>query len=371
LKLRNHPDLVESQEKEAAVERFYVGIDLHQSVIQVCVLGADGSVAKEKRFRGRSFIEGAALVDWIDDWRGGGADVRVAVEAIGLNRWFVNLCRARGLSIVVADPRRLGLKDLGRKTDLRDAREIARRLYLGDIDAHAATYYPSEREYEVRKLLRTRHDLVDLRRGLTNGLRALFNAYRIDGPVDSLYSRASLRWLRSFTWTSPGLAHAHRARLRVLVAVQGQIEDLDEAIEKLVAEPKVDVARRHLPSIGVQTAATLCYELGDVSRFRSARTVAAYAGIVPTVANSADKQHHGRLTKQGNGHLRWILNQWAVRLLTHDPLARAWAKPLRKRMHVNKVRTALARRLLVGVYTLFRTGEEFSLTRCLGRAQAA
>jgi transposase len=365
------PPTWKRQEKEAAVERFYVGVDLHLSVVQVCVMGEDGAVAAEKRFRGRSYLEGCGLVDWIEGWRGGGAPVRIAVEALGLNRWFVNLCRSRGLDLVVANARKLGLRTEGRKTDRRDARELARRLRLGDLDTDATTYYASDPEHAVRTLLRTRHELVGMRLAVTNGLRARLNAYRIDSPAGALYSRAGLSWLGSFCWTLPGLARAHEARVAVLHALQQQIQALDDEIERLAQEPRIEAARHHLPSVGIQTAATLFYELGDVGRFRSPRGIAAFAGIVPKVAGSGDKHHHGPLTKKGNGHLRWILNQWAVRLLTHDPVARAWAAPLRKRMHGNKVRTALARRLLVGVYFLLRHGEEFSLERCLGQARAA
>jgi len=107
------------------------------------------------------------------------------------------------------------------------------------------------------------------------------------------------------------------------------------------------------------------YELGDVNRFANAKAVAAYAGLVPRVSQSADTKHHGRLTKRGNRELRWILGEWAVRLLKTNRLAQAWAKPLLRRMHKNKVRMALARRLLIGVYILLKRGEVFSLERCL------
>jgi hypothetical protein len=37
-------------------------------------------------------------------------------------------------------------------------------------------------------------------------------------------------------------------------------------------------------------------------------------------------------------------------------------------MHKNKVRTALARRLLVAIYSVLRNGEVFCMRRCLGMA---
>jgi transposase len=123
-----------------------------------------------------------------------------------------------------------------------------------------------------------------------------------------------------------------------------------------------------LPRIGAQSAATLRAEIGDARRFRTARAVASYGGLVPTVAQSADIAHHGRLTKQGNRELRWILSQWAVRLIAFDPLVAEWAARKGRRMHRNKVRMALARRLLVGVWITLTRGEVFDLRRCLGLA---
>ena len=122
-----------------------------------------------------------------------------------------------------------------------------------------------------------------------------------------------------------------------------------------------------MPSVGPLTATTLAVELGDLFRFRNSKAVASYAGLVPRVSNSADKSHHGRITKRGNRELRWILTQWSVRLLSFNTVAREWAKPLLLRMHRNKVRMALARRLLVGVYIMLTRGEVFSLERCLDR----
>ena len=90
-------------------------------------------------------------------------------------------------------------------------------------------------------------------------------------------------------------------------------------------------------------------------------------GLAPRVANSADKSHHGRITKRGNRELRWILTQWSVRLLSFNSIAKEWAEPLLLRMHRNKVRIALARRLLIGIYIMLTRGDAFSLERCLAR----
>lgn len=344
----------------------YIGIDLHRTVIQICVLDASGEAVSHERFRYSSLEEGLAVVAWIQRWA---PDCRVAVEALGLNRWFVNACTEAGLDILVCDPRKLGLRKLGQKTDRRDAHEIARRLWLGDLDRMATTYYPSDEEYGRRKLLRVRHRLVQMRQQTVNQIRAILNAYQVPAPRGVLYTRPSRAKLAEISLSVPDLQSALDALVAVLTSLQEEIARLTEKVRKLEREDgDVALLASSLPSIGAQSAATLLAELGDPHRFKKPRSVAAYAGLVPTVSQSADKAHHGRITKQGNPELRWILSQWAVRLMKSDPVVAAWVAKLRRRVHANKARMALARRLLVGVWVVRTRGEVFDLKRCLGIA---
>lgn len=344
----------------------YIGIDLHRTVIQVCVLDDQGEVVSEQRIAYHSRVEGQRAVEAVKAFA---PDCRVAVEAIGLNRWFVNACQAEGLDVLVCDARKLGLRKLGKKTDRRDAHEIARRLWLGDLDRMARTYYPNDAEYGRRKLLRVRHALLGIRQQTTNQLRALLNAYQLEAPRSVLYSRPTQAKLAAVRLPGAELQAAFDALRAVLERVQEQIRALDRRIEALPREDEeIRTLMAMLPRLGAQSVATLRAELGDARRFRSARAVAAYPGLVPTVSQSADIAHHGRLTRQGNKELRWILSQWAVRLIAFDPLVAEWAKRKGRRLHRNKVRMALARRLLVGVWITLARGEVFDLRRCLGRA---
>jgi transposase len=102
--------------------KYFVGVDLHKTILQVCVLDGDGEVIKERRFRGGSLEGGLMVVDWLTQWKDGG---RVCVEALGMNRWFVNACQERGLEVVVVDATKMCLRMLGKKTDRRDAYELA------------------------------------------------------------------------------------------------------------------------------------------------------------------------------------------------------------------------------------------------------
>ena len=94
---------------------FYIGIDLHHTVIQVCVLDSIGDPIEERRFVFNGLQEGLEVVEFVESYGGG---IRVAVEALGLNRWFVNACKERSIDVLVCDPRKLDLKKLGRKNGI-------------------------------------------------------------------------------------------------------------------------------------------------------------------------------------------------------------------------------------------------------------
>ena len=96
------------------------------------------------------------------------------------------------MRILVANPTTLTLKWSGKKTDRRDAYELTRRLWLGDIEKHARTYYPADEDYGKRKVLRIRHKCVALRQQVINSLRGLFGPYRIQAPQSVLYTPTSI-----------------------------------------------------------------------------------------------------------------------------------------------------------------------------------
>src|SRR5262249_51210624 len=153
----------------------------------------------------------------------------------------------------------------------------------------------------------------------------MLNAYQIAAPRAVLYTRPSRARLATVRFSVPELQQAFAALLAVLEGLQQQIDELNRRVRRLLREES-DVAAlaTELPGIGAQSAATLLAELGDAKRFANGRAVAAYAGLVPRVSQSADRAHHGKMTKQGNPELRWILSQWAVRLIKDDPRVREW-----------------------------------------------
>ena len=344
---------------------YWIGVDLHTRVIQVCVQDAEGDVVHEERVSGDSLEVGLDLVERLAERFPNG---NVVVEAVGVSRWFVAACAEQGLSVTVAHAARLDLKCSGRKTDLRDARELARRHRLGDIVRHANSYHASDEEYGWRQLLRRRHSLVSMRTSVISQIRALLRSHREASPKGDLYGPRNFKALQRIRLKDRCERLVLRNLLQVLASTHRAVMVLSKKVDRLSKQDERMAPLRDMPYVGPITSCVLVAELGDPRRFRNSKTVASYAGLCPQVSQSGDRAFNGRIVRHGNRELRFVLGEWAVQLLAKHPVVKAWAEARLKRAPKNKVRVALARKLLVGVWHTMRTGEVFSLERCLATA---
>jgi transposase len=162
---------------------------------------------------------------------------------------------------------------------------------------------------------------------------------------------------RSSLWTGPGRAWLQALPLppiprEVVDDCCGLLDALATPIARLereigaLAKPDPGVqALMALPGVGRLTAMTLAAEIGDISRFPTARKLCAWAGLTPAVRNSDPKVRHGHITKQGSPWVRWILQEAAQTAKRHPMFATTYGQLARRRG--NSIATvAIARRLL-------------------------
>jgi hypothetical protein len=68
----------------------------------------------------------------------------------------------------------------------------------------------------------------------------------------------------------------------------------------------------------------LVLELGDIARFAHAKPVASYIGLTPRIRASVDRIRTGRITKEGNRLLRWVLVLAATQAVRRPAPLRTW-----------------------------------------------
>jgi transposase len=202
---------------------------------------------------------------------------------------------------------------------------------------------------QLRALLRHRISLVRLGTGQRNRIHAV--------AADHGYDRSASYW------TGPGRgwlaeldlpATSREIVTDCLAVIDGLaplIDRLDSELHaRAEADPRVKVLRT-LPGVGEFTALVMLAGIGDISRFGSARKLASWAGLTPTVRGSDLTVRHGHISEQGSAWLRWVLNQAAQTAKRSPEFAAAYAAIARRRG--KKIATiAIARKLLTRAWHL-------------------
>jgi len=117
--------------------------------------------------------------------------------------------------------------------------------------------------------------------------------------------------------------------------------------------------------VGKVIAAIFVAEIGDVSRFDSAKKLCSWAGLTPKHRESDEVVHRGAITKQGSPLVRWAAIEAVgnYRAKGNEKL-RADYKRIAEHAGKYKARVAVARKLLTLVFYAMRDGE----IRCLESA---
>ena len=202
---------------------------------------------------------------------------------------------------------------------------------------------------QLRALIRHRISLVRLGTQLRNRIHAVAAGHGYDRSA-SYRAGPGRGWLAELD-----LPAASREIVTDCLAVIDALAPLTDRLDgelhaRAKAGPRVKVLRT-LPGVGEFTALVMLAEIGDISRFRSARKLASWAGLTPTVRGSDLTVRHGHISKQGSAWLRWVLNQAAQTAKRSPEFAAAYAAIAKRRG--KKIATiAISRKLLTRAYHL-------------------
>ena len=113
-----------------------------------------------------------------------------------------------------------------------------------------------------------------------------------------------------------------------------------------------------IPGIGFTSAVTILAEIGDFKDFAKAEQLAAWAGLVPAVYQSADKLVTGSITKHGSKHIRWILVEVAQAIArTNKSELKRFFRRVQAKKGYNVAAVALARKVLCILHHLLTNRE--------------
>ncbi len=311
-----------------------LGIDIAKAKFDVCLMKESGR-AKHKVFANtRHGFE--QLIRWLNSHQV--TELHACLEATGTYGESLALFLFEaGFVVSVVNPaavRAFANAGLSRtKTDKVDAELIARFCLA---QPPVAWQPPAPELRELQALVRRLESLIEMRVAEENRLSSGVSA---DAVKQSLAEHIAY------------LLEQIKQTERLIREYINNHPDLKEQSDLLDS----------IPGIGETTAALLLAEIVNIKEYKSARQVAAYAGLVPRERRSGSSVR-GRtcLSKIGNARLRKALYFPAITALRSSDFFKQWANPLRERGKSKmSVIGAAMRKLIHLAYGVLKNGKPF------------
>jgi transposase len=330
----------------------FCGLDIHKKEVQAVILNDDGRVILTQRFLAtRSVIETFAHnnLTKLD---------RVALEAT-TNTWpIVAILEPFVKEVVVSNPLRTkAIAQAKIKTDKVDAKVLAQLLRA---DFLPNVWIPTTETRGLRQRSTERSMFVCDRTRIKNRIHSLFHQRLLEVPSGGLFSVKNLAWLRNppAALDADGRAALQR-QLSLLDTVQKEITTVtDQCAVNAYQSPQIKLLMT-LPGFDFCSAEALLGALGDINRFPSADKAAAYLGLVPSTHQSGDHCYHGRITKQGRSHARWMLVEAAQTAASHPGPLGAFFRKIAKKKDRNVAIVAVARKLVTIAWHMLKNNEPY------------
>jgi len=314
---------------------------------------------------------------WRDEAINAGREISRIVLAFEAGRdgfWLARWLRARNIEAYVIHPNSVAVSREHRraKTDRLDT-ELLKRAFLGwlrgESDHCSMAAIPTLEEEDARRPNRERENLLGERTRIVNRMKACLVRFGVRNFKPTL--RKAPERLKTLRTPEGGplppnsFAELRRdmARLRF---VMDQIREIEEArLQRLEHSPNeglhpmVRLLARVI-GVGIETADMLVHEI--LSRnLRDQRAVARYAGLTGSADESGKRRREKGLARAGNARVRRGMIQlaWRFLMFQKESALVQWYRSV-----TNEVRgarkimiVALARKLLIALWRLVRTGE--------------
>jgi len=329
-----------------------IGVDYHPSDQYIAFADTETGECGERQL---NHSEGEAE-KFYRELAARGVSVRVGMEATGYSRWFERLLAELGIEVWIGDAAQIKTRRVRKqKTDRNDAQLLLKLLLDNNFPK---IWVPGPENRDLRQLLWHRHRMVQMRTRIMNQLQALAmnEGQRRKKKLWNEAGRAQLEKLPLAPWAS----RRRKDLLELLDRMNPTIEELTAAVEQEAKKwPDALWLMTH-PGVGPLTALAFVLIIGTPERFKCGKQIGSYVGLIPSEDSSAGHQRLGHITKQGSSLLRFLLGEAAHAAVRGDSDWRRRYMRLAIRRQKNIAKVAMARRLAVRLYWMWRNGWEYA-----------
>lgn len=326
----------------------YIGVDLHKKTCYITVMDKEGAIKKQ--------TEISTDVDKVRKFFKKYQGMKVAVEST--MNWipFYENLESLGCNVLLSNPLQTKAIASARiKNDKVDSRVLADLLRTNLLP----TAYIQPREIrDLKELVRQRINYVELRTRIKNKIHSVLFKTNIKHEFSNLYGKRGMEFLKTIE-----LRNIFREELnRYLVTLEllnKQIKELEENIEKNAKEDYDCKLLMTIPGISFFGSLVIKSEIGDIERFASANKLCAYAGLIPSTYQSAEKTRFGRITKRGSKWLRKSMVDAVTSGSRNQNKISIFYRKLKKNKGTGKAKVAAARKLCSVVFAILKDKQPF------------
>jgi transposase len=342
----------------------YLGLDVHGKATVYCLLDAEGNVI-DRGSVPTTVLDLSELVRRLSK----DGEIMAGQEVGTMCHFIHDIFTALRIKILSFNAQHLRVIASSRKkTDKRDAFWLAKCLQTGMMPH--PVHIPTADVRKLRSLLAQRRALAAERKRWLLRARSHLRGVGILVPKGV---RKIARMLEEAISRPDGLdvfvvdalelcARQERQLAAELARVESALQNEAKQIE--------DIRRlKTIPAVGDWVAIAIYAAIGDIHRFRNARLLSSYAGLVPSVHQSGETLRSGGITKAGSPSLRTVLVQAGHVLLFRCRAPETLPlKALAARVHSARARrkiavVAAARHILRIAFYVLRDGTSYDPTR--------
>jgi len=358
------------------------GVDVHRDSLVADIIG---DASAEKRARFENSLEG---IESMKAWLRENQCEHVVMESTGV--YWVPLYTAleeAGFHVVLANA--YYVKSIpGRVTDTTSSQWLAQLLRSGFVKP---SYVPERGIRDLRELTRLRVKLVQTRADFKNRCHRILESVniRLGSRLSDIFGKAGMEILEGLVngktieeiisqSQNKWLKKRREEIVRVVGGTLSQVDmfilgkcvdmvkyldqmicRLDDMIRGLIDEDDLNLLAT-VPGVDERAAAVILAEIGDVERFKSGKSLASWAGLVPSVHESAGKNLTGGITKRGSKWLRRIMVQvaHAAKRVKNSQLREFYLRVKARKGEKTAV-VALARKILTIIYHILVNREPY------------
>ena len=292
----------------------YVGIDIGKQICVVCVMDRDGNVLEHTKYK-NTREAATELAKTLLSKYGKCSAVCESTSKMWMKTY--EIFEEHKIPIILGNPVRMKMAQSGVKTDKIDSQKLADRLRMNAVPE---CYVYPQTIRRILELMRHRIALVRDRTRVLNRQSSLCERYdyKIITGHGNNYGERHQQFLKKLVMNSSD-TRVMMQYVRHVRYLNEEIDLLDKSVYGAAYENEDARIIMSIIGFGAFGALLVAASIHDIKRFDNPKKLVSFMGLCPRVYQSGDSIRYGRMKKNSDRNLNWMMMQAALVGSVHDP----------------------------------------------------